>query len=280
MQIVTDIGEMQKIADEHRQQGKRIGFVPTMGYLHEGHLSLFRIARPQCDIFVVSIFVNPIQFGPNEDFDAYPRDFERDEELCEEEKVDLIFYPNREQMYPKPFYTYINVEKLSETMCGISRPGHFQGVTTIVGKLFHIVKPHFAVFGEKDYQQLVIIKQMVQDLNLDVKILGGPIVREPDGLALSSRNKYLSPQDREKALSLNKSLKLVQTLVDEDIKSAAMVKMQIEQYLRKVPNAAVDYITIVDADSLRPVTEVRENTLIALAVYIGNTRLIDNVVIK
>ncbi|MEJ2634954.1 MAG: pantoate--beta-alanine ligase [Calditrichia bacterium] len=279
MRIIKDIREMQKFGNENRQSGKTIGFVPTMGYLHEGHVSLIKLMRQKCDVLVVSIFVNPAQFGPNEDFEAYPRDFQRDEELCKEEKVDIIFYPDAEQMYRKPYLTHINVEKITETMCGISRPGHFQGVATVVGKLFNIVKPHYAIFGKKDYQQAVVIKQMVKDLNFDVEILTGPIVREKDGLAMSSRNKYLSEKDRKKALILNKSLHVARNLYEEGISSPGMVKMQMEQYIRNEEGVVIDYIAIVDAEDLKPVKEIDKNTLIALAVYVGDTRLIDNIII-
>ncbi len=270
---------MQKFGNENRQSGKTIGFVPTMGYLHEGHVSLIKLMRQKCDVLVVSIFVNPAQFGPNEDFEAYPRDFQRDEELCKEEKVDIIFYPDAEQMYRKPYLTYINVEKITEIMCGISRPGHFQGVTTVVGKLFNIVKPHYAIFGEKDYQQAVVIKQMVKNLNFDVEILTGPIIREKDGLAMSSRNKYLSEKDRKKALILSKSLQVAKNLYEEGISSPGMVKMQMEQYIRNEEGVVVDYIAIVDSEDLKPVKQIDKNTLIALAAYVGDTRLIDNIVI-
>ena len=280
MQIIQNIKEMQSLADSLRSEGKTIGFLPTMGFMHEGHLSLMRIARPKCDVLVVSIFVNPTQFGPNEDLNKYPRDFDRDEKLCREEKVDVIFYPNKDTMYSEPYFTFINVEKLSETMCGLSRPGHFKGVATVVAKLFNIVKPHFAVFGEKDFQQAVIIKQMVRDLNFRVEILTGPIVREPDGLAMSSRNKYLSPAERQNALVLYNSLKLAEKLVMEGNDNSEFIHAKMKNLIQQIPEAHIDYIAIVDSKTLTPVRKIENNTLIALAIKIGPTRLIDNTLIR
>jgi pantoate--beta-alanine ligase len=280
MQIIKNISEMQKLADQFRDNGKKIGFVPTMGYLHEGHLSLMRIARPKCDVLIVSIFINPTQFGPNEDLNKYPQDFQRDEKLCQEENVDVIFYPTKDMMYTEPYHTFINVEKLSNTMCGKSRPGHFQGVATVVGKLFNIVKPHFAAFGEKDFQQAVIIKQMVTDLNFDVEIITGPIVREHDGLAMSSRNKYLSVEERQNALILYKSLKLAEKMVMDGKNDTEFIYNKMINLIEETPDAIIDYIAIVDSKTLKPVQRVQNNTLIALAVKIGSTRLIDNTLIQ
>ncbi|NOX38117.1 MAG: pantoate--beta-alanine ligase [Calditrichaeota bacterium] len=280
MKIIRTIPEMQRYADQQRREGKIIGFVPTMGYLHEGHLSLMRLARPRCDVLVVSIFVNPTQFGPNEDFDRYPRDFEHDERLCRQEQVDVVFYPDVQEMYPQPYYTYVNVEKLSETMCGASRPGHFRGVATVVTKLFNIVKPHLAVFGQKDYQQALIIQQMVKDLNFDIEILLGPIVREPDGLAMSSRNKYLSPEERQKALVLYRSLQYAEQQVAAGERDARKILAAMEAMIQQVPGVQIDYVVIVDGQTLEPVTEIRDGTLVALAVKVGQTRLIDNTVLR
>ncbi len=280
MKIVRDIAEMQQLAETYRQEGKRIGFVPTMGYLHEGHLSLMRQARPRCDVLVVSIFVNPTQFGPNEDFERYPRDFERDERLCRQEGVDVVFYPTAEAMYPQPYRTYVNVEQLTETMCGASRPGHFRGVTTVVTKLFHIVKPHLAVFGQKDYQQSLVIRQMVRDLNFDITIVVAPIVREADGLAMSSRNNYLTQEERQQALVLYRSLRKAEELIEQGEQDAARILEAMQQIIAGAPDARIDYIVIVDGDTLEPVTRVKDNTVIALAVFIGNTRLIDNTIIR
>ncbi len=280
MKIVRTIQEMQQMSEQFRRQGKTIGFVPTMGYLHEGHLSLMRIARPRCDILVVSIFVNPTQFGPHEDFNRYPRDFEHDERLCRQERVDVVFYPNVQEMYPQPYYTYVNVEKLSEPMCGVSRPGHFRGVATVVAKLFNIVKPHLAVFGQKDYQQAVIIRQMVRDLNFDVEIVLGPIIREPDGLAMSSRNHYLSAEERRKALVLRRSLKHAEQLVAAGEREARKIRAAVEAMLRKVKGVEIDYVVVVDGKTLEPVAQIRHGTLVALAVKIGRTRLIDNTLLQ
>jgi pantoate--beta-alanine ligase len=280
MQTIQNIKEMQSLADLLRSEGKTIGLVPTMGFMHEGHLSLMRIARPKCDVLVVSIFVNPTQFGPNEDLNKYPRDFDRDEKLCREEKVDVIFYPTKDMMYSEPYVTFINVEKLSETMCGLSRPGHFKGVATVVAKLFNIVKPHFAVFGQKDFQQAVIIKQMVRDLNFPVEILTGPIVREVDGLAMSSRNRYLSPTERQNALVLYNSLKLAEKLVREGNDDSDFIHAKMKNLIQQIPEANIDYIAIVDSNALIPVGKIKNNALIALAVKIGSTRLIDNTLIR
>jgi pantoate--beta-alanine ligase len=280
MKIISDINEMQTFAVNLRQEKKTISFVPTMGFLHEGHLSLMRIARPKCDVLVVSIFVNPTQFGPSEDFDKYPRNFEQDEKFCRSENVDIIFYPSKETMYSDPYHTFVNVSALSETMCGLSRPGHFQGVATVVAKLFNIVKPHLAIFGQKDYQQALIIRQMVNDLNFDTEILTGPIVREADGLAMSSRNKYLSPEEREKARSLFKSLQLAAKLVREGKYDAAFISDQIRELLQQTGGILIDYVAIVDGRNLQPVEKIGNNTLIALAAKIGGTRLIDNILIQ
>ena len=215
MEIIKEIEVMNKKAEEWRKNGKIIAFVPTMGYFHEGHLSLFRIARKKGDILVVSIFINPIQFGPTEDFKSYPRDLERDKSLAEKEKVDVLFVPSEKDMYPEGYQTFVEVTKLTNHLCGLSRPGHFKGVTTVVAKLFNIVKPHIAFFGFKDYQQYLVIKRMVKDLNFSIEIVGCPIVREPDGLAMSSRNTYLTPEQRKSALSLFKGLKLAQEMIDK-----------------------------------------------------------------
>lgn len=280
MKIIKTISEMQMTADDFHRQGKIIGLVPTMGYLHEGHLQLVRILRPQCDVLVISIFVNPIQFAPTEDLDKYPRDFERDEQLCRSEKVDIIFYPDNLEMYPQPFHTFINVEKLSEGLCGASRPGHFRGVATVVAKLFNIVKPQLAIFGEKDYQQLMVIKQMVKDLNFDITIHSAPIVREADGLAMSSRNKYLSPEERKAAPLIYQSLLTARMLYQQGMDDPEEITEKMISILQKIPRLKVDYISFVDSQTLRPVTKIKGEVLVALAVYIGQTRLIDNIVIR
>lgn len=279
MEIIEDIKKMQENAGKYRCQGKIIGFVPTMGFLHRGHLSLIRIARAKCDILVVSIFVNPTQFGENEDLDKYPRDFERDRRLCENEKVDVLFFPSTKQMYRDSFLTFVSVEKITRTLCGLSRPTHFRGVATVVCKLFNIVEPHFAVFGQKDYQQVLVIKRMAADLNFDLQILTGPIVREADGLALSSRNKYLSPRERKSATVLVQCLRIARKLVDEGERRSDKIKERLQKMIETTPHAVSDYIEIVDSENLQPVAEIKNNTLLALAVFIGKTRLIDNILL-
>ena len=277
MQIIRSIAEMQRTAEALRREGKIIGFVPTMGYLHEGHLSLLRIARQHADVTVMSIFVNPTQFGPNEDLDRYPRDFERDERLAKEEGCDVLFYPAVEEMYPQPYRTYVTVDEITQVLCGKSRPIHFRGVTTIVAKLFNIVKPHFAVFGQKDAQQAIVIKQMVRDLNFNLQILTGPIIREPDGLAMSSRNVYLSAEERKDALNLNHSLLEAKKLIELGERDAQKLQKRIKEILLQGKSARIDYIEIVDTTNLRPVEKLQGEILIALAVFIGKTRLIDNI---
>ncbi len=268
---------MQQRALGLKRTGKTIGLVPTMGFLHEGHLSLMRLARERCDVLVVSIYVNPAQFAPTEDLDAYPRDFGRDEELCNQEGVDLLFYPAT--MYADDASTWIDEKALSEGLCGAAREGHFQGVCTVVAKLFNLVLPDLAVFGEKDAQQLRIIERMVRDLNFPVEIVRGPILREPDGLAMSSRNKYLSAQQREEALCLRRSLDGVQKLYGEGERSVAVLRRKMLDCIEPVEGAEVDYIEFVDDGSLVAMDEVRGDVLVALAVKIGSTRLIDNEVL-
>jgi len=262
-----------------RRDGKIIGFVPTMGYLHEGHLSLLRIARQKSDVTVMSIFVNPTQFGPNEDFDRYPRDFARDEKLAEANGCDIVFYPSIEEMYPQPYLTYVNVEKITTGLCGASRPGFFRGVTTVVTKLFNIVKPHLAVFGQKDAQQAIVVRQMVRDLNFDLEIVIAPIVREPDGLAMSSRNTYLSESERKEAVVLYKALMHAKKLIEAGERDAEFLKREMSKIINSAPSARIDYVAIVDAYQLRELLKLEGEVLIALAVWIGNTRLIDNLII-
>ena len=272
---------MQKLADKLRDEGKSIGFVPTMGALHEGHLSLIQRARRENDILVMSIFVNPTQFGPGEDYRRYPRPFEKDRRLAQREGVDIIFYPSVSQMYGEEYSTYVEVEGLSKLLCGMSRPGHFRGVASVVCKLFNIVKPHVAYFGQKDYQQLRIIKRMVEDLNMEVEIRECPIVREPDGLAMSSRNSYLSFQERGKALSLYRALKRGKHLIKAG-NSAQDVISEIKKLIQRGPHTKIDYIKIVDPQNLEEVNKIRpgRKVLVALAVWIGKTRLIDNMLVK
>ena len=271
---------MQARALELKRAGRVVGFVPTMGFLHEGHLSLMRIARGRCDVLVASIFVNPIQFGPNEDLDAYPRDFERDEALCGQEGVDIVFYPEPANMYAADASVWVDEESLSGVLCGASRPGHFRGVCTVVAKLFNLVQPDLAVFGEKDAQQLRIIERMVRDLDFPVEIIRGPIVREADGLAMSSRNKHLSESQRKGALCLRHSLDQALVLFGQGERDTTVLRQVMADLIKSVPGTEIDYIKIVDEGSLASVDEINTDVLIALAVKIGDTRLIDNTVLR
>ncbi|WP_022669856.1 pantoate--beta-alanine ligase [Hippea alviniae] len=277
MRIIYSADEMQQIANKYRELGKKIGFVPTMGYLHEGHLSLVRKAKEDNDVVFVSIFVNPLQFAPNEDLDKYPRDLRRDEELLKEEGVDFLFYPAVEKMYPDGFQTYVEVEKLTKVLEGKSRPTHFKGVTTVVLKLFNITKPHRAYFGKKDAQQLLVIRRMVKDLNLDIDVVGMPIVREEDGLAMSSRNKYLNEEERKQAVCLYKSLKKAEELINSGETDAKEIIDEMKKVIKSYPLAEIDYISINRLSDLEELKTIEKgNTLVSLAVRIGQTRLIDN----
>ena len=278
MKIVKTIKEMQALSDELRKT-KRIGFVPTMGYLHEGHLSLVAKAKELADIAVASIFVNPIQFGPSEDLATYPRDFDRDAALLEKEKTDIIFHPDASEMYPEAFSTYVEVKKLEDHLCGKTRFGHFVGVATVVTKLFNIVKPHFAVFGQKDFQQFVIIEKMVRDLNMDIEIIGYPTVREKDGLAMSSRNTYLSESEREKALLISTSLKKVEKLFREGERNTAILKKEVEGVLCQKEGINVEYINVCDTATLEELADVQKKAVLAIACRVGKTRLIDNTIL-
>ncbi len=271
---------MQTRALALKRAGRVIGLVPTMGFLHEGHLSLMRLARKQCDVLVASIFINPTQFGPNEDLNAYPRDFERDEALCEQEGVDIIFYPDTENMYSADASVWVDEESLSSGLCGVARQKHFRGVCTVVAKLFNLVQPNLAVFGEKDAQQLRIVERMVRDLNFPVEIIRGPIIRESDGLAMSSRNKYLSESQRKKALCLRRALDLAKQLVVAGECHVTTVRRAMLDRIEKEGEVDFDYIELVDDASLRPLERIGGRTLIALAVKIGSTRLIDNEVVE
>ena len=279
MKIIQTVEEMQHDALELKRAGRVIGFVPTMGFLHEGHLSLMHLAREQCDVLVVSIFVNPTQFGPSEDLDAYPRDFERDEALCEQAGVDLLFYPEAGNIYAADSSVWIDEESLSSVLCGASRAGHFRGVCTVVAKLFNLVQPDLAVFGEKDAQQLRVIERMVRDLNFPVKIIRGPIVREADGLAMSSRNKNLSASQRKAALCLRQSLDRVKQQVEEGELHVSALRDAMVQRIEKNTEAKIDYIEFVDDASLQSVERIDGDTLVALAVQFGSVRLIDNEVL-
>lgn len=278
MILVKSPKEMQKIADEKRKEGKIIGFVPTMGALHEGHLELIRTARKKSDFVVVSIFVNPIQFGPKEDYREYPRDEKGDLKKCEKEGTDCVFIPRVEDMYDENFSTHVEVEKLTENLCGRYRPGHFRGVTTVVTKLFNIVKPHLAFFGWKDAQQLLVIKRMTRDLNFDVEIVGVETVREKDGLAMSSRNWYLSEKERKQAPYLYKALLYAKEIIEKGERDAGKVREEIRNFISKnVPLGKIQYVEIVDMENLKPLKEIKGNVMIALAVFLGKARLIDNI---
>lgn len=280
MIVVKTIKQVRQIIALQKKQGNRIGLVPTMGALHEGHLSLIRLARKHSDFVVVSIFVNPTQFGPKEDFKKYPRNLKKDAALCQTAGADLIFSPNVKEVYPEGFSTYINVEGLTKGLCGASRPGHFRGVATVVSKLFNIVQPDVAVFGQKDAQQLAVIRQMTKDLDLPVKIIGAPIVRERDGLAMSSRNAYLTPEERKQAVALSRALELAGLNIKKGVKEVKVIKAEMIKLLKNdAPLGKIDYIEIVDNEILKSVKQVKKNTLIALAVKFPNARLIDNTVI-
>lgn len=271
---------MQRLVKKLKSEGKTIGFVPTMGYLHEGHLSLARQAREDTDIVVMSIYVNPLQFGPKEDFQRYPRDLKRDVKLAKSVGVDIIFTPSDEEMYPPDYVTYVEVEKLTERLCGQFRPGHFKGVTTVVTKLFNIVKPDIAYFGQKDAQQARVIEKMVEDLNMDIKIKIMPIVREKDGLAMSSRNVYLSSEERKKAVSLYLALRKAEGLISQGEREPEKIIEEMKKILVKSGVSRIDYIEIVDSQNLKPLKKIKGKFLIALAVWIGKTRLIDNTIIE
>jgi pantoate--beta-alanine ligase len=270
---------MQRLATQMRASGK-LGFVPTMGALHQGHLELVRVAQQRCDGVVVSIFVNPMQFGPKEDYQCYPRDFARDRKLLREIGVDVIFYPDVREMYPENYSTYVDVECLTQHLCGKSRPGHFRGVTTVVAKLFNIVKPHIAVFGQKDAQQAFVIKRMVRDLNFDIEIVVVPTVREPDGLAMSSRNSYLTPDERRQAVVLYQALRHAEQLIKDGERDARKVKRAMRRIIQTSSSGRIDYVEIVDTNYLKPIQLIKNEILIALAVYFGRARLIDNLIVR
>jgi pantoate--beta-alanine ligase len=276
MRIIENITDMREWSEAERRAGHRIAFVPTMGFLHRAHLCLVRDAKARGNRFVVSIFVNPTQFGPGEDFAAYPRDFERDCEMLESEGVDVLFHPSVSEMYPREAQTSVEVEKLSLPLCGALRPGHFRGVATVVAKLFNIVLPHVAVFGEKDYQQLQVIRRLVRDLSMGVDIIAHPIVREPDGLAMSSRNAYLTEPERTAAICLSRALCKAERLFTRGETSAQAIVRSALAELEKEPLARVEYVKICDAETLNEIDRVEYRAVLALAVRIGRARLIDN----
>lgn len=274
MQVTKTVDETRALIKAWKQEGKTIGLVPTMGYLHEGHASLIQKCREENDIVVVSVFVNPTQFGPNEDLASYPRDFQRDSALCESLGADLIFHPEPEDMYIDPC-AYVSIDTLSQNLCGKTRPIHFKGVCTVVSKLFHIASPDRAYFGQKDAQQLAIIRKMVLDLNFDIEIVGCPIIREEDGLAKSSRNTYLNPEERQAALCLSRAVKKGQEIITEGMDSQTVLKA-MRDIIEDEPLAKIDYVSMVDALTMQDVDKVDRDVLVAMAVYIGKTRLIDN----
>ena len=280
MIIVKSIDDMQRRADDWRADGKTIALVPTMGFLHEGHLSLMREGRSRGDVLVTSIFVNPTQFGPNEDLDKYPRDFEGDEAKCRTVGVDAIYYPSAEEMYPEGYQTYVQVEEVSKGLCGKDRPTHFRGVATVCAKLFNAVKPHMAVFGQKDYQQWQLIRRMVEDLDMDIDIVGMPTVREGDGLAMSSRNKYLSQEERARAKTLFASLIAAKKLLEYGERDPRRVEDVVKQKLEDAQPCKVDYVEVRNAETLATIDKIEKPVVLAIAVKIGKTRLIDNMVLK
>jgi pantoate--beta-alanine ligase len=280
MEIIKTIKEMKEFASQARGAGKIIAFVPTMGYFHEGHLSLMREGRRRGDLLVVSLFVNPTQFAPHEDFKSYPRDFDRDRKMTEDVGVDILFVPETSEMYPPDHQTIVRVEKVTQNLCGKSRPIHFQGVTTVVMMLFEIVMPHLAIFGEKDYQQLITVQQMVRDLHMSVEVLGMPTVRESDGLAMSSRNTYLLPEERKAALSLYRSLQKAKELLQRGERKADRILHEVKGILQSEPLVRIDYIQLCDAYTLQDVDRIEGDVVVALAAYLGKTRLIDNLVFR
>lgn len=280
MKVINNIRDMQLTADEIRADGNVIGFVPTMGALHKGHLSLFELARERSDALVVSIFVNPTQFGPGEDYKKYPRELDNDLKKCKELGVDIVFNPGVKDMYPDGFSTYVKVEKLGDKLCGLSRKTHFKGVTIVVLKLLNITKPHFVVFGQKDFQQAVIIKRMIEDLNIHTEILLSPTVREDDGLAMSSRNEYLSSSERKEAVIIYELLKLGEEMIKKgEIKSENIIK-ELQKLIINNSSGKIDYISIVEPETLEEVSVITDTILIAVAIYFGKTRLIDNILVE
>jgi pantoate--beta-alanine ligase len=279
MEIVRDIREMRLWRREEKRGGRRVVLVPTMGFLHEGHLSLVREGRARGDRLVASIFTNPTQFGPNEDFESYPRDFDRDRNLLEKEQVDLLFNPETADIYPRGYQTYVNVEQLSAPLCGSRRPGHFKGVATVVLKLFNIVAPDVAVFGLKDYQQVQVIRRMVEDLNLEVEIVACPIVREPDGLAMSSRNRYLNEEERKSATSLRRALDRAEQLTRTGEREVKKIRQEVLDVIAAEPLVRLEYAELCEPRELTPVEEIRGPVLLAICAWVGQARLIDNTIL-
>lgn len=280
MKVIETVEQMQKESESLRTAGNSISLVPTMGFLHEGHLELMRVAKEHSDKVIMSLFVNPTQFGPSEDFEQYPTDTEGDLEKARSVGVDMVFMPSVEEMYPEDSQTVVSVKSVTQHLCGLSRPSHFDGVTTVVAKLFNSTKPHLAVFGQKDYQQLVVISRMVMDLNMDIKIIGIPTVREPDGLAMSSRNSYLDTEERKSALCLKGSLELADKMFHDGTREAGLIKEAVESFIQGHSFTEVDYITLCDPLTLEDIQTLGDESLLALAVRVGKTRLIDNCLIR
>lgn len=280
MQVIHQISELKKTIKETKEKGHSIGFVPTMGFLHEGHLFLMRTARKENDLLVISIFVNPLQFGEGEDLEEYPRDLTKDRELAYEVGCDLVFAPPVQEMYPPRYATFVDVERLTGNLCGATRPGHFRGVTTVVTKLFNLVQPDRAYFGQKDAQQALVLKKMVNDLNMNLELIVLPTVREEDGLAMSSRNSYLSPQNRREAAILYRSLQQAQEMVAGGERDASVIKETITMTIKNNTSALIDYIEITDTRNIKPLAILEGECLIALAVKFGETRLIDNLLVE
>jgi len=278
MIVIEKAKEMQRFSESLRNQGKKVAFVPTMGYLHRGHLRLMEEGRKLGDCLVTSIYVNPTQFGPTEDLAKYPRDFDMDYKNCEGVGVDAIYFPSNEEMYPPHYQTCVDLQEVTQNLCGLSRPGHFRGVATVCAKLFNLVKPHVAVFGKKDFQQLVVIKRMVTDLNMDLEIIGLDTVREGDGLAMSSRNIYLKPEERESALSLSRSLKMAKGMYDKGERDATTIVGAVSRFISGHPHAKIDYVKICDTTTMKDVARLDGESVMALAVRVGGARLIDNYV--
>lgn len=279
MEIIETPAAMQRWSEAARMRGATIAFVPTMGFLHEGHLTLMREGRKRASLLASSLFVNPTQFGPNEDFSRYPRNFERDCEMMREVPVDVLFAPAPEAMYPAGSQTWVEATEITQGLCGAHRPGHFRGVTTVVAKLFNIVKPHVALFGEKDFQQLRTIQRMVCDLNFDLEIVPVPTVRERDGLAMSSRNAYLSPAERERALALSRALEAACRCLAEGARSAAQLACAARYVLERTPGVEIEYVEAVDSETLKPIERIERPVVVAIAARVGATRLIDNMVL-
>lgn len=280
MKLVDSISRMSTLVKMLKKEGKSIGLVPTMGYLHEGHISMARAAKKHTDVVVLSVFVNPLQFGPKEDYTKYPRDIKHDEELASNGGVDIMFCPSAKEMYPEGFATHVAVDSLTGVLCGASRPGHFQGVTTVVNKLFNIVKPDVGYFGQKDAQQVAVIRKMVRDLNMDIEIKAMPIIRERDGLAMSSRNVYLSESERREALVLHEALDKAASLVKLGERDPKKILRAAKDLIAQNPLVRIDYVSIVDTKDLKDVSVISEEALIALAAFVGKTRLIDNIIVK